>query len=331
MRNRHSLFLVALLLCFPLLPLGCAQEEPMRPLSTSTSDRQPEIEALPLQVLPLPNGFQPEGIAIGHGPFFYVGSLADGSIYRGDLRRGEGEIIAPPVGRPAVGLEFDHRTRNLFVAGGESGTVSVYDTRSGATLAVIELTTKTTSFINDVAVTGNAAYATDSFNPVFYRILLGGGGELRDPPVVEVIALGDEFDFVPGSFNANGIVASPDGKWLLIVNSTTGHLYRVDPDTGDAVEVDLGGESLMNGDGMLLEGQTLYVVQNFLNRIAVVELSSSYTKGTLRTFIEDPAFRIPTTVARFGHSLYAVNARFDTPPTPDTEYEVVRVRLPEAR
>ena len=32
------------------------------------------------------------------------------------------------------------------------------------------------------------------------------------------------------------------------------------------------------------------------------------------------------TVAAFGPYLYAVNARFGTPPTPDTTYTVVRLR-----
>ena len=34
---------------------------------------------------------------------------------------------------------------------------------------------------------------------------------------------------------------------------------------------------------------------------------------------------VPTTIAMFGSSLYAVNARFATPPTPDTTYTIVRV------
>jgi hypothetical protein len=42
--------------------------------------------------------------------------------------------------------------------------------------------------------------------------------------------------------------------------------------------------------------------------------------------ISDEDFDVPTTIARVGKSLYAPNARFTTPPTPDTEYDVVRVR-----
>ncbi len=40
-------------------------------------------------VIALPDGFQPEGIAIGPGGTGYVGSLADGDVYVFDVRTGE--------------------------------------------------------------------------------------------------------------------------------------------------------------------------------------------------------------------------------------------------
>jgi sugar lactone lactonase YvrE len=142
---------------------------------------------------------------------------------------------------------------------------------------------------------------------------------------VEEIPLSGDYVFTPGAFNANGIAATPNGKTLIIVNSVDGLLYNVDPDTGEATLIDLGGDTVPNGDGILLQGKTLYVVQNRLNQIAVVELNSDLTEGTIVDTITDSDFRVPTTIARFGNSLYAVNARFGTTPTPDTEYEVVRV------
>jgi sugar lactone lactonase YvrE len=142
---------------------------------------------------------------------------------------------------------------------------------------------------------------------------------------VEEIFLSGDFNFVPGAFNSNGIDATPDGMWIIIVNSQAGELYRVDPSSGYAQLIDLGGESVSAGDGILVDGKTIYVVRNFLNQIAVVAVDPSFSEGTIVRTISDAAFRIPTTVAEFGDSLYVVNARFDTPPTPDTEYEVVRV------
>jgi hypothetical protein len=130
-----------------------------------------------------------------------------------------------------------------------------------------------------------------------------------------------------GNFNANGIEATPNGKYLIIVQSATGMLFRVDPDTGFAEEIELSGllDAVPAGDGILLLGRTLYVVQNQFNQIAVVELSPQFTSGEVVNIITDDDFRVPTTIARFGRYLYAVNARFGTPPTPDTEYEVVQV------
>ena len=124
---------------------------------------------------------------------------------------------------------------------------------------------------------------------------------------------------------ANGIEALPNGKTLIIVNSATGTLYLVNSTTGVATRIDLGGETVPNGDGILLQGKTLYVVQNSLNQIAVIEPNSDFTSGEIVNRITSPLFRVPTTIARIGGSLYAVNARFGTTPTPDTEYEVVRV------
>jgi len=278
------------------------------------------------EVISLPNGFQPEGIAIGKGSTFYVGSIPTGAIYRGDLATGEGEIFVPAqAGHQSIGMKVDERTKLLYVAGGPTGSAFVYDAATGANVASIQLTTEASTFINDVVVTRRAVYFTDSFRPVFYRLPLGNNGELPDTPTSEEIPLSGDFIFVPGAFNANGIAAAANGKVLIIVSSAQAALYRVDPQTGAASQIDLGSSALPNGDGILLHGKTLYVVQNFLNQIAVIRLEPSLLSGAIEGTLTSPNFRIPTTIARFGNALYAVNARFDTPATPDTEYEVVRV------
>jgi Gluconolactonase len=276
-------------------------------------------------VIRLPNGFQPEGIAVGKGTTFYVGSIPTGAVYRGDLSTGEGEVLVPAqAGRFSIGLKFDDRTGLLFVAGGPTGFAYIYDGETAANVAAIQLTTLP-SFINDVIFTNDAVYFTNSFQPILYKVPLANNGELPAVPTSEAIPLGGDYQFTPGAFNANGIAATLDGKTLIIVNSTEGALYRVDPNTGVATRIDLGTGAVPNGDGILLQGKTLYVVQNQLNQIAVVELSADLSSGTIVDIITSPDFRVPTTVAKFGSSLYTVNARFGTPPTPDTEYEVVRV------
>ena len=273
-------------------------------------------------------GFRPEGIATGDGATFFVGSLADGAIYRIDLITGQGTIVvAGQPGHISVGLKYDSRSQLLFVAGGPTGKAFVYDANTGATVAEIQLAPAPPTFINDVVVTREAAYFTDSMRPVLYKVPLAPDGT----PVAAMsqeIPLGGEFEFVAG-FNANGIDAVPNGSLLIIVNSTTGHLYTVDPATGYATLIDLEegavSSSVPNGDGILLQGKTLYVVQNRLNQIAVVELSNDFSAGEIVDRISSTSFDVPTTIAAFGDALYVVNARFTTPPTPTTSYNVVRV------
>jgi sugar lactone lactonase YvrE len=291
--------------------------------AVSTAPAAPGTTTFP-EVIALPDGWLPEGIAVGRGSTFYSGSRANGAIYRGDLRTGEGSIFAPgATGRVAVGLSVDQRGRYLFVAGGPTGEAYVFDANSGALVATYVLTAPGT-FVNDVIVTRDAAYFTDSARPVLYRLALGPDGRVDPAMTIEEIDLGGDWQQVPG-FNANGIEATPNGEWLIVVNSTVGALYRVDPQTGETTQIDLGGASVTAGDGLLLQGSTLYVVRNQLNTIVVIDLSSDLLQGTLTGQITSPLFDVPTTIAMFGSSLYAINARFSTPPTPTTTYSIVRV------
>jgi sugar lactone lactonase YvrE len=255
----------------------------------------------------LPTGFQPEGIAIGRLPFAYFGSLADGSIYRADLVTGRGRIISEGPGTQSVGLKLDARGR-LFVAGGATGDARVVDVRSGEILASYSFATAPT-FVNDVVLTPDAAWFTDSQNAVLYGLPLGRRGALPSADRVIRLPMSGDWAQVTG-FNANGIAATPDGGALLVVQSATGLLFRVDPRTGVATVVDLGGEVLTSGDGLLVLGRTLYVVQNQLNQVAEFRLNRAGTAGALVGRQTDPGFDVPTTVAAWGHRLYLPNARF---------------------
>lgn len=256
----------------------------------------------------LPDGFQPEGIAIGPGPVAYFGSLADGSIYRADLVTGRGKIVSKGQGTPSVGMKTDHRGR-LYVAGGAAGNARVIDTRSGKILASHQLATGA-SFVNDVVLTRDAAWFTDSLNPVLYRLSHGK---------VTTVPLTGDLVYQTG-FNVNGIAGTPDGRGLIVVQSNTAKLFRVDF-TGVTSEIALA-TPMVNGDGLLLEGRTLYVVQNRSNTVAVLKLDRGATRATVTELLTNPRFDVPTTVASFGHRLYLPNARFSTTPTPTTEYEV---------
>ena len=244
-----------------------------------------------------------------------------GAVYSGDLRTGKGAVLVQGVaGRAATGLKFNRG--RLFVSGAGTGKAFIYDAKTGALIREYQLAAAPT-FINDVAVTKDAAYFTDSNRAVIFKLPLGNGGTL--PAAAQTLSLTGDFQLVAG-FNLNGIVASPDGKTLIAVQSNTGKLFAIDPNTGATRLIDLGGATLVNGDGLLLHGKTLYVVQNQNNRIAVVSLAANLGSGTVTRTITSPGFDIPTTVASFGSRLYAVNARFTTPPTPTTTYSVVQVK-----
>lgn len=273
-------------------------------------------------LIALPDGFQPEGIAIGRGPVGYVGSLADGDVYVFDLRTGAEITTLEGPGTPSVGLKIDERDR-LFISGGPTGQARVVDAATGDVLQSYQLTTSP-AFINDVVLTVDGAWFTNSFAGELYLVPLGPAGALPDPSEIVTLPLSGDWVQQPG-FNANGIVETPDHRALLVIQSATATLFRVDPVTGAATAVDLGGASLPAGDGLLLVGRTLYVVQNQLNTVAVVDLAADGTRGTVADELTSPEFQVPTTVARFGDSLFLPNARFGTPPTPDTEYSVVRI------
>lgn len=274
------------------------------------------------ETIPLPNGWQPEGIATD-GDTFFAGSRATGSIVRGNLKTGNIEPLVTRTDGAALGMKVDKRDR-LFVAGGGTGTARVYDADDGELLKEYALTSAPT-FINDVTVTRRAAYFTDSQPPQNLYVLDLCGKRL--PREARALSLtGDlEYDNDPETFELNGIAATRDGSRLIAVQSRLGKLFLINPRTGDTEEIE--GVDVPNGDGLLLDGRTLYVVQNFLNQIAVVRLDRGLDDGRVVDVLTDDDFDIPTTVAegRSGRFLWAVNARFTTPATPTTPYDVVRV------
>jgi sugar lactone lactonase YvrE len=269
-------------------------------------------------VIVLPGANSAEGIATGAGSTFYAGELFTGDIFRGDLRSGDPErFIDAPAGRQALGLKVDLSHDLLFVAGGFTGQGYVYDLSTGAAVADFQLG----AVINDVVVTKDAAWFTDSAQPHLYRVPIGPGGTLGPPStlVVEGPAANIGFDF-----NLNGITATPNGKTLIVAHSGLGALFTVDPDNGDSSSIEDLAVPFV--DGILFEAGRLYAVQNFLNQIAEINLSPDLSSGSVENLITSSNFQVPTTVARSGNLLAVVNAKFDTgfPPTADT-YEVVIV------
>jgi hypothetical protein len=255
------------------------------------------------RAIALPDGWQPAGIASGRGATFYAGSAGDGAVYRGSYRTGRAAVRVPPQpGRSAAGLKYDRGGRRLFVAGGSSGRLYVYDALTGADVRVYDV--PDAGFVDDVALTRDAAYFTDANVPRLYRVPTAPDGTLGE---LEILPLSGDIASGPG-FDADGIEATRDGGRLIIVQGTTGRLFRADPQTGFTREIALD-RPVRNGDGLLLAGRTLFVARNQDDRVAVVRLSARLERGAVQRKLRDTRFDVPTNLADFAGALYAVNAR----------------------
>ncbi len=291
-----------------LLPLlgGLAGALALAPAAPAQAPARPAEYTLPGEAV------FPEGIARGAGAAFFVSSTTDGTIFRGDVRRPAAEVLSPggADGRTtAVGLSTDRGGRRLFVAGGATGRAWVLSTRDGRTLAALDSGAREGTFVNDVAVTRRAAYLTDSLRPVLLRARLRRDGEVG-PLRPWLSFAGTPLRYREG-FNANGIVSARGGRVLLVVQSNTGGLFRIDTRTRRVARVDLGGAALTNGDGMLLVCRTLYVVRNQQGLVVPVRLARDLRSGRVGTGATSPALRFPTTIARDGRRLLVVNSQFD--------------------
>jgi Cu-Zn family superoxide dismutase len=253
----------------------------------------------------------PEGIAYEAGTdSFYVGSTTDGTIFRGNATSGAVSVFSAggSDGRTAAtGMKTDGRG-HLIVAGAATGWIFVYDTGSGALVNKFDTGSEPKTFLNDVTITPDgAAYVTDSVSPYLYKLTPAGNGFTYDK---WLDFTGTAYAYVNG-FNSNGIVSSDDGRYLLIIQSATGKLFRVATADKSVSAVSLGTTDLMAGDGMLLNGHRLHVMRNALQMFVWLDFNDDYSAGTLMGTSTDPSFAYPTTFARAGNRFLVVNSQFN--------------------
>ena len=281
----------------------------------------PAAAARPAEVIVLPGASSAEGIAAGRGATFYAGDLFAGDIFRGNLQRGTAELfIDAPAGRMAVGMAVDVAHDLLFVAGGFTGQAYIYDTRTGATVATYQFGAPPATLVNDVALTKDGAWFTDSFQARLYFVPVSRAGVPGS--TFRTLAVNGPAADTGGEVNLNGIQATANGKTLIVAHSANAQLYTIDPASGASATI--AGVSVPNVDGILLEAGRLWAVQNFSNQIVRIRLAPDLTSGVVEEVITSELFQIPTTAARFGSRLAVVNAKFDTgiPPTAD-QFEVI--------
>ena len=257
-----------------------------------------------------------EGIGVDeHAGVFYVSSTnQSGTIYRGRLsgRERRLEVWQPATpGNDGRGIEVD-RAGRVFVAGGPAAEVRVFD-RRGALLA--ELPTGVSgSYLNDLWIgPDGAAYVTDSSLPVIWRVSNRSGHWRVD----RFLDVSGTIAYTPPltDFDLGGITLSRSGRYLLTTQGTTGQLWRIDLWTRRISEVDLGGTRVVNADGIVLRGHTLYVVQNFSRQISKLRLGRRFEIGTLERVLPTPADRTFTTAKPVGRTLLAVDSKFGFPAT----------------
>ncbi len=309
--------------------LGIAAGTALLPIAVSGGTAQARRRVGPApETVALPNGFRPEGIASGPGTMYYAGSMRFGSIVTGDLLTGSrSELLPALTGRAIRGLYYDDRTGLLWAAGNVNTDQYVWaiDTASGS----VEYAESVVGggFHNDLVVTEDRVFVTDSRNDWLVVVPLDADGFPEGSP--GKLALSGAWPVSPaGTTNANGIRELPDGS-LVLNNSRVGGLWQVNATTGVATTIPVqGGPGIIGGDGLEIDGTTLYNVRGSgPNQVSVLLLRQSGTGWTAKWAgaRTDETLDVPSTAALAGGWLWVVNARFSTPPVLETPYWITRL------
>jgi DNA-binding beta-propeller fold protein YncE len=258
----------------------------------------------------------PEGIAFDRrSRAFFVSITNGGAIYRGTLGS---DTVTPFIegaaGKAAIGLKV--RRGKLYVAGGPTGAITVYDLATRAVVATFQ--TGTGGFLNDLVVTRRGdVYVTDSFRPTLWHVtaaqVRAGSGT---PQALDVSAI----PYEAGEFNLNGIVAKA-GRRLVVVDTNSGKLFRITlADRGTSIRAidEIAGATVPGGDGMLLDRGRLVVVQGDPAQLTFLRLRGGARRATFDGTQTSDKLRGPSTVDRANGLYLVVNADFDTSRTPFT-------------
>ena len=260
----------------------------------------------------------PEGIAFDRrSRSFFVGITADGAIYRGTLGSDTLTPFIPgAAGKAAIGLKV--RRGKLYVAGGATGLITVYDLATRQPVATFD--TDEGGFLNDLVVTRRGdVFVTDSFRPTLWHVTaeqVRAGSGAPQP-----LDLTGKIPYEAGQFNVNGIVAK-GGRRLVVVDSNSGKLFRIElgDDRASIDEIDeIEGALVPGGDGMLLDRGRLVVVQGApRNQLSFLELRRGAREARLADTRTSDKLRGPSTVDVAKRLYLVVNADFATSQTPFT-------------
>jgi len=263
-------------------------------------------------ILLLGDSLFPESIA--YQPYtqkFYISSFNDGSIQTVNWE-GNPFFIQPAGtdGRTsALGVKIDPSHERLWVIAPDA--VYIYDLKTNTLLQKNVLTNiinVQSSLLNDLSLDqdGNA-YITDSYNPYIFRI---DGKTLQMSnwlDVSQTIPFGQQNGV---AFNLNGIVITPNEKYLLTLKTNDGSLWKIDIAKRTISQVQLS-EPVTFGDGITWQsGKELFVMRNFINKISRIEFSQDYNAGEV-TDVTASGLDVPTSAVYTEGKLVVVNSQFD--------------------
>lgn len=282
----------------------------------------------------------PEGIAYDPSAgALYTGSAVDGAIVRVKVEAGT-EAGAPDIVTPGgtlvpaantifpavLGMKVDAAKR-LWIAGGRTGKIWVVNTADGTVLKSASVATAGTSLINDVALAGAAGYFTDTLVPVLWRVSVKGA--TIGAPERWLSLVGSPIEYATGP-NLNGIAVTPDEKTLIVVHMGKGQLFKIDIATKTITPIATDGEDLTGADGLVLDGQTLYVVRQTANQIATLNINADFTSATVVSRFSN-GLTWPATAAKVGNDLVVVNTQFNTRENNTTARPFTLLRVPLTR
>ncbi len=271
----------------------------------------------------------PEGIAYNPKTgLFYTGSVSNGDILQVDVESGEVKTFAPGAvqNRKAVtGLKIDGYGR-LWACGGSDNKIHVFDLNGSLIKTWDTKALFGSGFINDCIIDNTHIYFTDSQVKKVYRTALTGStpGNLE-----EWLTFTDaQILYAATGTNANGIVNTGDNKYLIVVISSSGKLYRIEKATKTISEITLNS-TVAAGDGLYLDGNKLYVSRNATNQIFPVTLNADFSQGTVGTGF-GTNLRFNTTLDKAGDYFLVVNGQLNKRTTRDPvlPFSVSRVAIP---
>jgi DNA-binding beta-propeller fold protein YncE len=261
----------------------------------------------------------PEGIAYDKASdVFYVSSQRTGTIGK-VTRQGNYTVLFDDPGlKSTYGLKVHPDGKRLFVCAGDAN-YSKYtspDTRkkmarlisidlaSGKKLSDINLASLVEGqhFPNDLTFDGNNnIYITDSYAHAIYKITPDG----------KAAVFAKDKQFETEGFGINGIVYHPGG-FLLVDNSNTGRVYKVDINNPRLVQkVDIE-QYFLGADGLLLNNDsTLTMVVNGGNdKIFRLTSGDNWRSAKLAaTTLAANRFTYPATATFSGDDTWVMNAR----------------------